>query len=168
MHSALAPDLILANGRVLTADAGNRAFEAIAVKMGRILAVGGSRPVSVTYLRPSTPGISRIWPSTRALAWRIVSSRRGSSRSRTTTKPSRRNIRLARSIFLLSRAPRMTPMAAHMTEGVLQPNGETVPEPVIDVQHVARAVVQMASLPLDANVLFLTIMATKMPFVGRG
>jgi NAD(P)-dependent dehydrogenase (short-subunit alcohol dehydrogenase family) len=62
----------------------------------------------------------------------------------------------------------MTPMAAHMTDGVLQPNGTTVPEPVIDVQHVARAVVQMASLPLDANILFLTIMASKMPFVGRG
>jgi NAD(P)-dependent dehydrogenase (short-subunit alcohol dehydrogenase family) len=62
----------------------------------------------------------------------------------------------------------MTPMAAHMTDGVLQANGTTMPEPVIDVQHVARAVVQMASLPLDANILFLTIMATQMPFVGRG
>jgi NAD(P)-dependent dehydrogenase (short-subunit alcohol dehydrogenase family) len=62
----------------------------------------------------------------------------------------------------------LTDMAAHMTQGVLQANGTTEVEPVIDVQHVARAVVQMASLPLDANVLFLTIMATKMPFVGRG
>lgn len=62
----------------------------------------------------------------------------------------------------------MTPMAAHMTGGVLQANGTTEPEPVIDVEHVGRAVVHMASLPLDANVLFLTIMATKMPFVGRG
>ena len=62
----------------------------------------------------------------------------------------------------------MTPMAVHMTEGVLQPNGEMVPEPVFDVEHVAQAVVHMASLPLDANVMFLTIMATKMPFVGRG
>ena len=42
------------------------------------------------------------------------------------------------------------------------------PEPSMDVAHVARAVVYMASLPLDANVLFLTVMATKMPFVGRG
>jgi NADP-dependent 3-hydroxy acid dehydrogenase YdfG len=41
-------------------------------------------------------------------------------------------------------------------------------EPVMDVQHVARAVLYMASLPLDANVQFMTIMATKMPFVGRG
>jgi len=62
----------------------------------------------------------------------------------------------------------MTPMAQHMTQGVLQPNGETVPEPVIDVEHVAQAVLQMASLPLDTNILFLTIMASKMPFVGRG
>jgi NAD(P)-dependent dehydrogenase (short-subunit alcohol dehydrogenase family) len=61
-----------------------------------------------------------------------------------------------------------TPMAAHMTEGVLQPNGQMEAEPVFDVEHVARAVVHMASLPLDTNVLFLTIMATKMPFVGRG
>jgi NAD(P)-dependent dehydrogenase (short-subunit alcohol dehydrogenase family) len=61
-----------------------------------------------------------------------------------------------------------TPMAAHMTEGVLQPYGETVPEPTFDVQHVADAILQMASLPLDTNILFVTIMATKMPFVGRG
>ncbi|MFN8524143.1 MAG: SDR family oxidoreductase [Chloroflexota bacterium] len=61
-----------------------------------------------------------------------------------------------------------TPMASHMVNGVLQPNGSTVPEPLIDVEHVARAVVHMASLPLDTNVLFMTIMATKMPFVGRG
>jgi len=62
----------------------------------------------------------------------------------------------------------MTPMAAHMTQGVLQPNGTTEPEPVIDVEHVARSVVHMANMPLDTNVLFLTIMASKMPFVGRG
>jgi NAD(P)-dependent dehydrogenase (short-subunit alcohol dehydrogenase family) len=62
----------------------------------------------------------------------------------------------------------LTPMATHMTEGVLQPNGAMEVEPVFDVEHVAQAVVHMASLPLDTNVLFLTIMATKMPFVGRG
>src|SRR4051794_2539762 len=62
----------------------------------------------------------------------------------------------------------LTPMAQHMTEGVLQANGTTEPEPVIDVEHVARAVAHMASLPLDTNILSLTIMATKMPFVGRG
>jgi NAD(P)-dependent dehydrogenase (short-subunit alcohol dehydrogenase family) len=62
----------------------------------------------------------------------------------------------------------MTPMAQHMTQGVLQANGTTEPEPVIDVEHVAQAVLQMASLPLDTNILSLTIMATKMPFVGRG
>ncbi len=62
----------------------------------------------------------------------------------------------------------LTPMAAHMTEGVLQPNGQVEVEPVFDVQHVASAVVHMASLPLDTNILFLTVMATKMPFVGRG
>jgi NAD(P)-dependent dehydrogenase (short-subunit alcohol dehydrogenase family) len=61
-----------------------------------------------------------------------------------------------------------TPMASYMTQGALQANGQMEPEPVIDVEHVARAVVHMASLPLDTNVLFLTIMATKMPFVGRG
>jgi hypothetical protein len=51
---------------------------------------------------------------------------------------------------------------------VLQADGRTAAEPTMDVQHVARAVLYMASLPLDANVLFLTIMATKMPYVGRG
>ena len=61
-----------------------------------------------------------------------------------------------------------TDMTARMKEGVLQPNGEVAVEPTMDVDNVARAVVYMASLPLDANVLFLTVMATKMPFVGRG
>ena len=49
-----------------------------------------------------------------------------------------------------------------------QASGEVAVEPTMDVEQVAKAVVYMASLPLDANVLFLTIMATKMPFVGRG
>ena len=61
-----------------------------------------------------------------------------------------------------------TDMTAAMTNGVLQPNGERKAEPVMDVSAVANAVVHMASLPLDANVLFMTVMATKMPFVGRG
>jgi NAD(P)-dependent dehydrogenase (short-subunit alcohol dehydrogenase family) len=61
-----------------------------------------------------------------------------------------------------------TEMTARMKQGVLQANGEIAVEPTMDVEHVARAVVYMASLPLDANVLFLTVMATKMPFVGRG
>jgi hypothetical protein len=55
-----------------------------------------------------------------------------------------------------------------MKDGVPQAGGEIAAEPTMDVDHVARAVVYMASLPLDANVLFLTVMATKMPFVGRG
>ena len=59
-------------------------------------------------------------------------------------------------------------MTARMKDGVMQPNGEKAPEPVMDIAHVANAVLYMASLPLDANVLFLTVMATKMPFVGRG
>jgi len=59
-------------------------------------------------------------------------------------------------------------MAARMAKGVAQANGEIAPEPLMDVQHVANAVVHMASLPLEANVQFLTVMATKMPFVGRG
>ena len=61
-----------------------------------------------------------------------------------------------------------TAMAARMTKGVPQADGRLASEPVMDVQHVVRAVVYMASLPLDANVPFLTVMATKMPFVGRG
>jgi NAD(P)-dependent dehydrogenase (short-subunit alcohol dehydrogenase family) len=61
-----------------------------------------------------------------------------------------------------------TPMTARMKDGVLQAHGGKVPEPTMDVENVARAVLYMASLPLDANVLFLTVMATKMPFVGRG
>jgi NAD(P)-dependent dehydrogenase (short-subunit alcohol dehydrogenase family) len=61
-----------------------------------------------------------------------------------------------------------TEMTARMKDGVLQAAGGIAPEPTMDVDHVARAVVYMAGLPLDANVLFLTVMATKMPFVGRG
>jgi NAD(P)-dependent dehydrogenase (short-subunit alcohol dehydrogenase family) len=62
----------------------------------------------------------------------------------------------------------LTDMAARMAKGVPQANGSVAVEPLMDVQRVADAVLHMASLPLDANVLFLTIMATKMPFVGRG
>ena len=61
-----------------------------------------------------------------------------------------------------------TEMTSRMKTGVLQASGELAPEPTMDVECVARAVVFMASLPLDANVLTLTVMATKMPFVGRG
>ena len=59
-------------------------------------------------------------------------------------------------------------MAARMAKGVPQANGEIAIEPLMDVQHVANAVVHIASLPLDANIQFMTVMATKMPFVGRG
>ena len=61
-----------------------------------------------------------------------------------------------------------TEMTLRMDGGVPQANGTIVPEPRMDVQHVANAVVYMASLPLDANVQFMTVMATKMPFIGRG
>lgn len=61
-----------------------------------------------------------------------------------------------------------TPMTAPMKAGIPQPDGRVVPEPVFDVDHVGDAVAQIAALPLDTNVLFMTIMATKMPFVGRG
>ena len=61
-----------------------------------------------------------------------------------------------------------TDMTQRMNDGVPQPDGSKMVEPRFDVQHVANAVVQMAELPLDTNVLFMTIMATKMPFVGRG
>ena len=59
-------------------------------------------------------------------------------------------------------------MTDRMAKGVPQANGRIAVEPRMDVEHVASAVVYMASLPLDANVQFMTIMATKMPFVGRG
>jgi NAD(P)-dependent dehydrogenase (short-subunit alcohol dehydrogenase family) len=61
-----------------------------------------------------------------------------------------------------------TDMTARMAGGVPQADGSLKPEPTMDVNEVARAVVHMASLPLSANVLFMTVMATKMPFVGRG
>jgi NAD(P)-dependent dehydrogenase (short-subunit alcohol dehydrogenase family) len=61
-----------------------------------------------------------------------------------------------------------TEMTARMKRGVLQSDGRIAPEPTMDVDAVARAVVYMAGLPLDTNVLFMTVMATKMPFVGRG
>ena len=61
-----------------------------------------------------------------------------------------------------------TEMAARMATGVPQANGEIAVEPLMDVAHVASAVVYMASLPIIANVQFMTVMATKMPFVGRG
>lgn len=61
-----------------------------------------------------------------------------------------------------------TEMTQRMTAGVPQANGTLVPEPTMDVENVARTVLYMASLPLEANVQFLTVMATKMPFIGRG
>jgi NAD(P)-dependent dehydrogenase (short-subunit alcohol dehydrogenase family) len=61
-----------------------------------------------------------------------------------------------------------TGWADKFKKGVVQANGEIAPEPVLDLEHVAKAVLTMASLPLDANILTLTVMATKMPFVGRG
>jgi NAD(P)-dependent dehydrogenase (short-subunit alcohol dehydrogenase family) len=61
-----------------------------------------------------------------------------------------------------------TEMAAKMAVGVPQANGQIAAEPLMDVERVGDAIVHMAELPLDANVLFMTIMATKMPFVGRG
>jgi NAD(P)-dependent dehydrogenase (short-subunit alcohol dehydrogenase family) len=61
-----------------------------------------------------------------------------------------------------------TPMTARMAKGVPQANGTVSPEPCMDVRAVADAVLYMAQLPLDANVLFMTVMATKMPFLGRG
>ena len=61
-----------------------------------------------------------------------------------------------------------TDLAARMAKGVPQANGSIAVEPLMDVQHVADAVLHMAELPLSANVQFMTIMATKMPFIGRG
>ena len=61
-----------------------------------------------------------------------------------------------------------TEMTQRMAQGILQANGSVASEPLLDVEIVARSIVYMAGLPLDANVLFHTVMATKMPFVGRG
>jgi len=62
----------------------------------------------------------------------------------------------------------ITPLTERMTKGMPQANGEIAIEPRMDVKHVADAIIYMASLPLEANVQFLTVMATKMPFLGRG
>ena len=62
----------------------------------------------------------------------------------------------------------LTPLASRMTRGVPQAAGNVMAEPTMDVQYVADAIIYMAGLPLDANVQFMTVMATKMPFVGRG
>jgi hypothetical protein len=59
-------------------------------------------------------------------------------------------------------------MAQAMTTGMPQPDGSIRPEATMDVTHVASSVLHMANLPLDANVQFMTVMAPKMPFVGRG
>jgi len=61
-----------------------------------------------------------------------------------------------------------TEMTKYMSDGALQPDGAISPEPRMDTRHVAEAILYMVNLPLEANVLFMTVMATKMPFVGRG
>ena len=62
----------------------------------------------------------------------------------------------------------VTEMSERMAAGVPQADGTKMVEPRMDVRHVADAVLYMASLPLDANVQFMTVMATQMPFIGRG
>lgn len=62
----------------------------------------------------------------------------------------------------------LTEMAAKMTNGMPQADGEVKPEPVMDVEHIGKSVLHMAELPLDANVQFMTVMATNMPYIGRG
>ena len=61
-----------------------------------------------------------------------------------------------------------TEMTARMAKGIIQANGDIAVEPQMDVQHVADAILHIANLPLESNVQFMTIMATKMPYVGRG
>jgi NAD(P)-dependent dehydrogenase (short-subunit alcohol dehydrogenase family) len=61
-----------------------------------------------------------------------------------------------------------TELTARFKDGIMQAHGTIAPEPTMNVEDVARAVLQMANLPLDTNVQFMTIMATKMPFIGRG
>ena len=62
----------------------------------------------------------------------------------------------------------LTHMTSRMGQGMKQPDGSVQPEPTMDVDNVARAVVYMDSLPLDANVPFITVMASSMPYIGRG
>ena len=62
----------------------------------------------------------------------------------------------------------LTDMAQRMTQGVPQADGSVRAEPVMDVAHVANSVLHMAELPLEANVQFMTVMATKMPYIARG
>jgi hypothetical protein len=59
-------------------------------------------------------------------------------------------------------------MTSNMTSGSLQANGTMLPEPTFDVKHVVDAITYMAQLPLEANVQFMTVMATTMPYIGRG
>jgi hypothetical protein len=59
-------------------------------------------------------------------------------------------------------------MTSNMTSGSLQANGTLMPEPTFDVQHVVDALLYMSGLPLSANVQFITVMATNMPYIGRG
>ena len=61
-----------------------------------------------------------------------------------------------------------TPMTQRMQRGVKQAHGGTEVEPTMDVAHVGNTIVTMANMPLDANIQFVTVMATKMPFIGRG
>jgi NAD(P)-dependent dehydrogenase (short-subunit alcohol dehydrogenase family) len=61
-----------------------------------------------------------------------------------------------------------TEMVTQIAKGVPQANGDIAPEPVMEVAHVAQSVLHIASLPLESNVQFMTVMATKMPYVGRG
>ena len=60
------------------------------------------------------------------------------------------------------------PMTARMSKGVKQGDGSVAVEPTMDVNHVGQAILHMANLPLESNIQFVTIMATKMPFIGRG
>ena len=91
---------------------------------------------------------------------------RWTSRSRSATSLDGRPFDIACSQIDIGNAA--TEMTERMKKGVPQADGSMAVEPTMNVQHVADAVVHMAGLPLDANVQFMTIMATKMPFVGRG
>ena len=62
----------------------------------------------------------------------------------------------------------LTDLTARMGDGMPQADGSVKPEPTMDIEHVADSIVHMASLPLESNVQFMTIMASKMPFIGRG
>ena len=123
-------------------------------------------------------GADAAWAAASSTTARSRRTRRGRTRS-PTRRPSTRSTGLTKTASLDGRkydiavgqidvGNALTELAARMAKGVPQANGEIAIEPLMDVDIVGQSVLYMANLPLEANVLFHTVMATKMPFVGRG